>query len=159
MFEGVIANLLNKVLGDFIEGVKADQLNISILSGDVELFNLAIKPDFLENMPLPFKLKYGKVGRIFVDVPMMGLLTSPLKIEISEIFVLVEPKKVEEFNEKVIKEAFIKATQSSLEKLEEYFNTKIEATKSESSVVNGIINRLIDNIQVDIQNVYVRFED
>lgn len=159
MFEGVIANLLNKILGDFIEGIESKQLNISILKGDVELFNLSIKPDFLETLPLPFKLKYGKVGRIFVDVPVTGLLSKPLKLQVSEIFIMVEPKKVEEFNEEVIRKAFIDATQSSLNKLEDYLNSQIEATSSDSGVVTRIVNRLIDNIQIDIENIYVRFED
>ena len=71
----------------------------------------------------------------------------------------MSPKSIEEFDVEVTKKAFIEATQSSLEKLEAYFNSQIEANKSESSVVNGIVNRLIDNIQVNIENIYVRFED
>lgn len=159
MFEGIITNILNKVLGDFIEGIKSDQLSISLLSGDVELFNLSIKPDILDNMPLPFKLKYGKVGRIFVDVPVTSILSSPLKIEVSEIFMLVEPKKVEEWNEQVIVDAFIKSTQSSLENLEEYFRGKLELQNSEPGMASNMVNKIIDNIQIDIRNIYLRFED
>ena len=92
MLEGIISSVLNKVLGDFIENIDAKQLNISLLAGDVELFNLAIKPTILDNMPLPFKIVHGNVGRIFVDVPVISFMTSPIKIEISEIFLLVSPK-------------------------------------------------------------------
>lgn len=159
MFEGIITNILNKVLGDFIEGIKSDQLSISLLSGDVELFNLSIKPDILDNMPLPFKLKYGKVGRIFVDVPVTSILSSPLKIEVSEIFMLVEPKKVEEWNEQVIVDAFVKSTQSSLENLEEYFRGKLELQNSEPGMASNMVNKIIDNLQIDIRNIYLRFED
>lgn len=159
MFEGIITNILNKVLGDFIEGIKSDQLSISLLSGDVELFNLSIKPDILDNMPLPFKLKYGKVGRIFVDVPVTSILSSPLKIEVSEIFMLVEPKKVEEWNEQVIVDAFIKSAQSSLENLEEYFRGKLELQNSEPGMAANMVNKIIDNLQIDIRNIYLRFED
>lgn len=159
MFEGIITNILNKVLGQFIEGIKSDQLSISLLSGDVELFNLSIKPDILDNMPLPFKLKYGKVGRIFVDVPVTAILSSPLKIEISEIFLLVEPKQVEEWNEKVIEEAFINSTQASLDNLEEYFKGKLELQNSSPGMASDMVNKIIDNIQIDIRNVYLRFED
>jgi vacuolar protein sorting-associated protein 13A/C len=45
MFEGIIANLLNKYLGDFIDGIDASQLKISAFSGDVELFNLSVRKD------------------------------------------------------------------------------------------------------------------
>jgi hypothetical protein len=159
MFEGVITGVLNGILGDFIEGIKADQLSISLLSGDVELFNLSIKPDILDNMPLPFKLKYGKVGRIFVDVPVTSILSSPLKIEISEIFMLVEPKEVEEWSEKVIEEAFTNGVQSQLANLEEYFKSKLEAQNAEPGMAANMISRIIDNIQIDISNIYLRFED
>ena len=111
-------------------------------------------------MPLPFKLKYGKVGRIFVDIPMTGLFFSyPIKIELSEIFVLVEPKPVAEWKEDVIKESFFKATQSSLEDLEEYFKTRIAAQGSDSAIVNGIINRVVESLEIEVKNVYLRFED
>lgn len=160
MLEGLASYILNKILGDFIDGIESNQLNISLLSGDVELFNLSIKPDILENMPLPFKLKYGKVGRIFLDLPVTGFFFSyPIKIELSEIFVLVEPKAVKEWKEEVIKEAFLKATQSSLEDLEEYFKSRMAAQESDSAIVNGIINRVVDSIEIEVKNVYIRFED
>ena len=160
MLEGLASYILNKILGDFIDGIESNQLNISLLSGDVELFNLSIKPDILENMPLPFKLKYGKVGRIFLDLPVTGFFFSyPIKIELSEIFVLVEPKAVKEWKEEVIKEAFLKATQSSLEDLEEYFKSRMAAQESDSAIVNGIINRVVDSLEIEVKNVYIRFED
>jgi hypothetical protein len=159
MFEGIIANVLNQVLGQFIEGIESSQLNVSILSGDVELFNLAIKSDILDKLPLPFKLKYGKVGRVFVDVPVTGLLSKPLKVEVSEIFIMIEAKSEAEFSAEVIKEAFINSTLAQLEQIEEYFKSQIEIKGNESGFVMGIVNRIIDNIQVDVENIYIRFED
>lgn len=159
MFEGLITSLLNRILGDFVEGIKADQLSVSMFSGDVELFNLSIKPTILDNMPLPFKLRYGKVGRIFVDVPVTSLLSSPLKIEISEIFMLVEPKEVKEWNEKIIKDAFIAGVQSSLNGLEEYFKGQEEIKNATPGMASNMINSIIDNVQIDIRNIYIRFED
>jgi hypothetical protein len=159
MFEGIITNILNRILGDFVEGIKADQLSISLLSGDVELFDLSIKPDILDNMPLPFKLIYGKVGRIFVDVPVTSLLSSPLKIEVSEIFMLVEPKEKDQWNADIIQQAFVNSTQSSLNNLEEYFKGKLEIQNSEPGMATNMINSIIDNVQIDIRNIYLRFED
>ena len=159
MFEGILTYLLNKVLGNYIEGIKSDQISFSLLSGDVELFNLSIKPNILDTMPLPFKLKYGKVGRIYVDKPIKSILSSPLKIEISEIFMLIEPKEVEEWNKKVIEDAFINSVQSSLANLEEYFRGKLEAQNSEPGMAVNMINKIIDNLQIDISNIYLRFED
>ena len=44
------------------DNLDASQLNISLMSGDVLLENLQIKNTLFDNMPLPFKLHYGKVG-------------------------------------------------------------------------------------------------
>ena len=60
------------------------------MSGDVLLENLQIKNTLFDNMPLPFKLHYGKVGRIFLDIPMTGIFSKPLKIELSDIFMIIK---------------------------------------------------------------------
>lgn len=43
MFETLISQVLNKVLGDFIENIDPAQLNISIMNGDVNLTNMKLK--------------------------------------------------------------------------------------------------------------------
>jgi hypothetical protein len=37
---GAVANVLNNVLGEFIENLDAKQLKLSVFSGEVELNNL-----------------------------------------------------------------------------------------------------------------------
>ncbi len=82
MLESLVVSILNKFLSDFIEDLDTDQLSISLFSGDVELENLTVRRTILDTMPLPFKLSYGRVGRIRVDVPVTGITSKPLKIEI-----------------------------------------------------------------------------
>lgn len=61
---GVIANVLNRVLGNFIEDLSSDSLNISLLSGEVTLENLRIKSKVVDQIGLPYKLKSGYIGKI-----------------------------------------------------------------------------------------------
>jgi vacuolar protein sorting-associated protein 13A/C len=159
MFEKIITDVLNRVLGDFIDGLDSKQLNISLLAGDVELFNLSIKNTILDNLPLPFKVKYGKVGRIFVDIPIVSFLSNPIKIEVSDIFLLISPKEGKEWNEDVIKKAFIEGTKSALENLEQYYRGKLELENQEPGVADSIINTVINNLHIEIKNIYARFED
>lgn len=72
---------------------------------------------------------------------------------------LVEPKEVSEWNEKVIKDAFKASVQSSLENLENYFKSQEEIKNAEPGMASNMINSIIDNVQIDIRNIYVRFED
>lgn len=90
MLESLVVSILNKFLSDFIENLDSDQLDISLFSGDVLLENLTVKRTILDNMPLPFKLHFGRVGKIKVDVPVTAISSKPLKIEISDVFVILK---------------------------------------------------------------------
>ena len=90
MLESLVVTILNKFLSDFIENLDSDQLNISLFSGDVQLENLTVRRTILDNMPLPFKLHYGRVGSIKVDVPVTAITSQPLKIDIQDIFVVLK---------------------------------------------------------------------
>lgn len=75
-------------------------------------------------MPLPFVLQYGKVGRIFID-GVTSVLTKPLIIEVSDVFMLIKPKPFDLWSEEVEMKAFRETTLKSLEKYEAYLNEKI----------------------------------
>jgi vacuolar protein sorting-associated protein 13A/C len=87
---GTLVRVLNHVLGSFIEDVDKDQLNLSIFSGKVALNNISIRSSVFDSMPIPFKLVYGKVGKIDVDVPVLNIFSSPLKIKIDDVFILIK---------------------------------------------------------------------
>ena len=90
MVSAIVAKVLNQTLGSFIDNLKSDQLDISLFSGTVKLENLSIKKSILDNLPLPFRLEHGYVGRIFVDIPIRNLGSAPVKIEVSNVFVLLK---------------------------------------------------------------------
>lgn len=101
MFESLITQILNKVLGDFIENIDPSQLKISIGSGKVNLRNMKLKSTLFDSMPLPFKLVYGQVGKIHLQIPVWNMFNSPLIIEIEDVFGYVRPKKTDEWKEEV----------------------------------------------------------
>lgn len=47
MFEGVVATLLNRYLGKYIQDLDTENLNVGIFSGDVQLTELKLKPEAL----------------------------------------------------------------------------------------------------------------
>jgi hypothetical protein len=59
MFETIITKVLNKVLGDFIENIRPEQLDISLLNGNINLADMKLKPDLFAALPLPFALDFG----------------------------------------------------------------------------------------------------
>ncbi len=128
MLERIISSVLNTFLGNFIENLDSEQLKISLWSSTVKLENLQIKPTLFDSMPVPFTLHYGKVGRIFIDIPIMNLSSSPLKLEISDVFVFIKPKNFDLWSEKVEIDAYIEKTISFLDKFETYLteSTQLE---------------------------------
>ena len=66
MFEKQVSALLRKFLGDAVDGLDADSLNISARKGTVSLKNLQIKPHAVEKLNLPVSLVAGFIGEIFL---------------------------------------------------------------------------------------------
>ena len=89
MFEKLITQILNKVLGDFIENIDPSQLNISIKSGKVYLEDMKLKTTLFDSMPLPFKLVSGQVGKIHLQIPVWNMFNSPLMIQVENVYGLV----------------------------------------------------------------------
>ena len=87
---GQVVKILNHVLGSFVEDIDKSQFDMSLFSGKVTLRNISVRSSVFDNFPIPFKLVYGKVGLIDVDVPVMSLFSSPLKIRIDDVFVLIK---------------------------------------------------------------------
>lgn len=109
MFEALITQILNKVLGDYIENVDSGQLDISIMNGEVRLANMKLKATLFDSMPVPFALDFGQIGLIYLKIPFWNLFSQPIIIEISNIFALVRPKHIKEWDEEVEVKAFREA--------------------------------------------------
>ena len=90
MISSIVAKILNRTLNSFIDDLTSDQLNISLFSGVVNLENVSVKKTVLDNFPMPFRLEYGTIGRIYVDVPMTSIGSSPVVVEVSDVYVLLK---------------------------------------------------------------------
>ena len=115
MFEALITKVLNKVLGDFIENINPEQLNISLMRGDVNLSNMKLRGDLFDSLPLPFALESGQIGCIHLKIPFWNLLGSPIVIELSDVLAVVRPKNMSEWSEEVELRAFKEANRRRLE--------------------------------------------
>lgn len=47
MFEGVVATILNRYLGKYIQDLDTENLNVGIFGGNVQLTQLKLKPEAL----------------------------------------------------------------------------------------------------------------
>ena len=65
MFEGLLSDLLNRVLGEYVKDeINAANLSASIYSGNLVLTELELKPEALDVLQLPVTLRRGYLGRV-----------------------------------------------------------------------------------------------
>ena len=59
MFESILEGLLNKYLGEYVDGLSRDDLSLSIWGGDIKLTDVQLKKDVFTKFKLPMNLIYG----------------------------------------------------------------------------------------------------
>ncbi|XP_073441688.1 intermembrane lipid transfer protein VPS13D isoform X3 [Dendrobates tinctorius] len=161
MLERLVAWVLNTYLGKYVNNLNTDQLSVALLKGAVELENLPLKKDALKELELPFEVKAGFIGKIRIQIPFYRPHLDPWVISISRLHLVGSPDKQEDFDElreKLLEFAHKKAL---LKALEEKWKSEQEQ-KGESywySVTASIVTRIVDNIELKIQDVHLRFED
>ena len=88
MIEGLVSQVLNRYLYDYLLNFDKENLKISILSGKINLTNLELNDKMLQNVPIPLNLKYGRIGDITIELPSILELRNPkIKVSVSDIFI------------------------------------------------------------------------
>lgn len=165
MFESLVANILNRFLGSFIEGFDPKQLNIGIWSGDVKLRKLQLRKDSLEKFNLPVDVKFGHLGELMMQIPWSNLRTKPVKITIEDIYIVAKPIIMDHLDPEKERQKELKVKRERLEALEAFSKTTIEnelkssGSENNESFTESLITKIVDNLQVTIKNIHVRYED
>lgn len=89
MIEKILTDLMNEHLGKFIENIDKKQVGATLFRGSVELKNMKLKSTIFDDSPLPFSLKYGQIGRIYLKVPLWDMFKTPLVVQIEDVVGLV----------------------------------------------------------------------
>lgn len=152
-----VVNVLNKVLGEWIEDLNPDDFKLSFLKGSVTLKNLKVKISAIDKFGLPFVLRSGYVGKIVVNISWSSITNSPLRIEISDVFILLGPKPFESWNSEMQKQNVLDGKLSILENYELITQAKLSSADSPGYIEN-LIENIIDNLQISIDRVYIRYE-
>ncbi|KAJ8612730.1 hypothetical protein MRB53_037306 [Persea americana] len=164
MLEGLVSNLLNRVLGMYVRNFDPKQLSIGIWSGDVKLRNLELRREALDQLKLPLNVIEGHLGTLTLSIPWSNLRGKPVKVNIEDVFILAAPKEDAEYD---AEEEERRAQALKMEKLEsaellKERNTeglsKEEAQKQQSFTAS-LTTAIIDNLQISVQNIHVRYED
>lgn len=164
MLEGLVANLLNRFLGIYVKNFDATQLNIGIWSGDVKLRNLELRREALDQLRLPLNVVEGHVGELTLSIPWSNLRGKPVKVDIEDVFLLAAPKEdvdydpeEEERRANAIKMDKIDSAEILRERNSEGMSQ--EEQRRNQSFTQSLVTAVIDNLQISIKNVHIRYED
>ncbi|KAF8032759.1 hypothetical protein BT93_D1608 [Corymbia citriodora subsp. variegata] len=158
MLEDQVANLLQRYLGNYVRGLNKEALKISVWKGDVELTNMQLKPEALNALKLPVKVKAGFLGSVKLKVPWSRLGQEPVLVYLDRIFLLAEPStQVEGSSEDSVQEA----KKSRVREMEMKLLERAQQLESEvnKSWLGSLINTIIGNLKLSISNIHIRYED
>ncbi|VDM03459.1 unnamed protein product, partial [Schistocephalus solidus] len=137
VFESLVADLLNRFLGNYLEKLNASQLSLGLLSGNVVLENVAVRTTAFDDFSLPVRVLQGHIGRLnnllylsgrlTLKIPFKNLYTEPVIAELDGLHILAVPNSVPD-----------DVPDSFLEKL---------------------AAQIIKNVQVKVENIHIRYED
>ncbi|KAL7290198.1 hypothetical protein TKK_0015907 [Trichogramma kaykai] len=161
VFESIVAELLNKVLGEYIQNLNYKQLKLGLWGGDVVLNNLLIKESALDVLNLPIKLQYGRLGKLVLKIPFTDMWNGQIDAVIEELFILVVPTSQVAYDAEKEAKAQLEAKRAEIARVEKskaLADTKNQE-KVDDSMMEKLIARMIKNIHVEVKSIHVRYED
>ena len=89
VFESLLTDVLNRVLGDYVVNVDQTQLKIGIWNGDVVLYDLDLKETALDDLQLPIKTVYGRICKLTLKIPWHNIYAAPVEVTVQGLYLLV----------------------------------------------------------------------
>ena len=156
MASNIINWIIDKYLNNILE-INKDLTKSSILTGEIQMANLKIKPEIFTLLNLPFfELVHGYVGKLRIKVQMPRVHLHPIRVEVENVFFHAKQKKLSNIN----KEGEIKFMEGfkddSLQILEEFKN---ELNNFQDELNPNLLSKLINNIEINVSNICIRFDD
>ena len=168
MLEGLATWFLNNYLGKYLENLNTDQLSIALLQGEVELENVPLRRDALRFVDTAIDVRSGLVGRIKLKIPVSRLRSEPWSIVMEKVYIVVGPQRFEDYDEVKEDDLSLEIKFAALDGIESEWRALHDVQKhgsyypSYSSWMDygtSFIGTIIENLQVQIRDVHIRYED
>ena len=168
MLEGLATWFLNNYLGKYLENLNTDQLSIALLQGEVELENVPLRRDALRFVDTAIDVRSGLVGRIKLKIPVSRLRSEPWSIVMEKVYIVVGPQRFEDYDEAKDDDLSLEIKFAALEGIESEWRALHDVQKSGSyypsysswmAYGTSFIGTIIENLQVQIRDVHIRYED
>ncbi|XP_058466266.1 intermembrane lipid transfer protein Vps13 isoform X2 [Malaya genurostris] len=161
VFESIVADVLNRFVGEYVENLDKKQLKIGIWGGDVVLNNLTLKQSALKELDLPVSTVYGHLGKLVLKIPWKNLYSAPVEAIVDKLYLLAVPNTDVRYNaEKEDRNSF-EAKKAELARIEQAKKTEADKDKpvADKSFTEKLTAQIVNNVQIKISDIHVRYED
>ena len=160
MAKNLLLNILVDVLGKFVDGLAVENLKVGVFSGKIELKNLKLKTSALEDINLPVTITHGSLKHLNLKIPWTSLESKPVQVVLDGLLLQLGPFEIHKVDAAVLRKAVLDAKHKALLKVEDaILQTAMINRKEDANYMQKLAVKIIDNIEVSISNVHIRFED
>lgn len=176
MLESVLADVLTRVLGQYLQGIDRDSVHFGAWNGLIELRGVALRPEALAvlfetlGMALPVTVEAGFIGLLRLVVPWNAIGTTPVQIHMHDVTIIARPIRGDgsddsqlRIRDRRIKRAKLNTDDAVREASWGVANDQNDesSTSSWSSwlVSDQLRATIIENIQIHLSDINIRFED
>ncbi|KAG0416100.1 hypothetical protein HPB47_006706, partial [Ixodes persulcatus] len=129
VFESVAVELVNYVLGDYVENLDTSQLKLGIWGGDINLKDLDIKQSAIDDLDLPFRVAYGHIDKLTLKIPWQSLYNATYSAIVEGIYLVIVPK------------------------------SDVPKEDKQDTFMEKLTAQIVKNLQIRIRKIHVRYED
>jgi vacuolar protein sorting-associated protein 13A/C len=192
MLERLVSDLLVRVLGQYVHGITPETVRVGVWSGDLELHQLALRPDALAvlfetlGLDLPVTVSAGFIGTLSLKVPWKAMRSSPVLLSVKDLSLVASPVSDGDQEALAQREARLKAARLDTDDAVREARLSVDAATNEAAteqqlntgkapgssqldssrltrwrrrVTDSIVSIVVNNIQVDVENVVVQYQD
>ncbi|OSX77568.1 hypothetical protein BU14_0143s0004 [Porphyra umbilicalis] len=181
MLESLLADVLTRVLGQYVHGIDRDSIRFGVWGGNLELTGLALRPEALAvlfeslGLQLPVTVHSGFIGLLSLEVPWKRLSSAPVRVTLQQLTVFASPVSASSASSTEAldaREARIKRarldTDDAVRQARYGVGAGVDAAASKASsgaaswgwsFTSGLLTKVADNIQFEVRDLIILFED
>lgn len=163
VFESVAVELVNYVLGDYVENLDTSQLKLGIWGGDINLKDLDIKQSAIDDLDLPFRVAYGHIDKLTLKIPWQSLYNATYSANVEGIYLIIVPKSGVKYDAEKEKKLQQEAKDRELARIELIKQQEAEKDRpkeeKQDTFMEKLTAQIVKNLQIRIRKIHVRYED
>jgi Vacuolar sorting-associated protein 13, N-terminal/Vacuolar-sorting-associated 13 protein C-terminal/N-terminal region of Chorein or VPS13/SHR-binding domain of vacuolar-sorting associated protein 13/UBA/TS-N domain len=173
MLESLLADVLTRVLGQYVSGIDRDSISFGVWGGCLELRDLTLRAESVAligekfGLDIPVTAVAGYIGLLRITVPWKTLASTPVTVHIERMTVVARPVTGDQSGASELANRERRLARARLDTddavREAAWAVRTGAPTANKDPPSGwaarLVSRIVDNIQIEIEDVVVRYED